>query len=131
MVLGSTHWGRWVTRGSVVWTRQFLADVDPATALRVIALWQDELWMRAKILERAHGSAQAASADETGFPVLPLVLARRLRHVSADVAFLNELRGAYEKWLESSSSPRVERASAETTATERTLRRRTVDRAPR
>ncbi len=109
----------------------FLADVDSEAALRVIAQWQDELWMRAKLLERAHGGAQGASQNRAGFPVLPLVLARRLRHVTADIAFLDDLRAAYDRWLECRKSPTVREAAIPATVAEPGPRRRAADRAPR
>ena len=60
----------------------FLADVDPEAGRRVIAQWQDDLWMRTKLLERTHDAAQAAGIDRSAFPILPMVVARRIRHVS-------------------------------------------------
>lgn len=103
----------------------FLADVPPEAGRRVIAHWQDDLWMGTKLLERAHDAAQAQETDRSSFPILPMVVARRLRRVTADVAFLDELRVAYERWLGSQAL-----VSAGAEPAERALRKRTVDRAP-
>lgn len=108
----------------------FLADVDPEAGLRVIAQWQDDLWMRAKLLERAHSAAQAAGADRSTFPVLPFVLARRMRHVTADLAFLDELRAAYERWLGSLATADADAEANPSQQPEQAPRRRTGDRAP-
>ncbi len=79
----------------------FLCDVDPDDARAVLEHAQNELWARAKSLERARAGALAASSDDAtkGLPVLALMLARRLRRVSAELAFLDDLRASYEEWL--------------------------------
>src|SRR6185436_15743754 len=79
----------------------FLGDVDPADARAVLAHLQDELWTRAKSLERARAAAmsQASGDPSRGLPVLPLMLGRRMRRLAAELAFLDDLRASYEEWL--------------------------------
>jgi DNA-binding PadR family transcriptional regulator len=79
----------------------FLPDVDPDDARAVLDQLQDDLWARAKSLERARAGALAATTSDAskGLPVLALMLARRLRRVSSELAFLDDLRVSYEDWL--------------------------------
>lgn len=92
----------------------FLAVVAPADALFVLESWQAELFIRAKMLERSRDAALAAArrAGPGKFPTLPFLLARRLRHVAADVAAVEDLRATFEGWLE--AAPRDRKAGAET-----------------
>jgi DNA-binding PadR family transcriptional regulator len=77
----------------------FLADVSAGDVSAMLDRLQDELWTRAKALERARDGALAIPDVETrGLPVFGLITARRIRHVAAEVAFLTELRAAYEAW---------------------------------
>jgi DNA-binding PadR family transcriptional regulator len=80
----------------------FLAEVSPDDARHVLDFFQNELWTRAKSLEhtREAALAQAARNGNREFPVLALMLARRLRRVSAELSFLEDLRATYEEWLE-------------------------------
>jgi DNA-binding PadR family transcriptional regulator len=73
----------------------FLADVAPEAVPGVLDRWQEELWLKGKMLERAREDALKAAAGD-GRPVraLPLLLARRLRHVAADLEFLDEFRAS-------------------------------------
>jgi hypothetical protein len=75
---------------------------------------QTQLWSRAKTLESARASALASATSDTtnGLPVLALMLARRLRRVSAELSFLEDLCKSYEEWRAS----RAEVATAERAA---------------
>lgn len=77
-----------------------IADVPDSDARTVIDGLQEELWVRAKSLERARSAALAnGTRDATnGLPVLALMLGRRIRRVSAELAFLEDLRTSYEEW---------------------------------
>jgi DNA-binding PadR family transcriptional regulator len=71
----------------------FLADAQPATVATVLDRWQEELWLKGKMLERARDEAlRAAGGGERPGSALPLLLARRLRHIAADLEFLDEFR---------------------------------------
>jgi DNA-binding PadR family transcriptional regulator len=109
---GRDAFRRWFTDLTILATSQFqedelsariafLPEVDPDDARAVLDHLQDELWARAKSLERARAGALAATTDDLtkGLPVLALMLARRLRRVSAELAFLEDLRVSYEEWL--------------------------------
>ena len=79
----------------------FLADVSAEDARRILGYCQDELWSLAKSLERARDAALAKDGSSAGttFPVLSLMLSRRIRRVAAELAFLDDLRQTHEEWL--------------------------------
>ncbi len=79
----------------------FLADVSPTEACAVLDQVQDDLWIRTKALERARSVALTDTATQgtNGLPVRAIVLARRLRHIAAELAFLADLRQTYDSWL--------------------------------
>ena len=76
----------------------FLADASPDVAARVLAAWQDALWHRAKDIDRARETALTEPDPASGFDVLRHLLARRLRHIAADIELIDELRRTYERW---------------------------------
>ena len=76
----------------------FLTDAPAEVAVRVLTVWQDALWNRAKAIDRARESALEEPSTNGGFDVLPHLLARRLRHVAADIELIDELRRAYDVW---------------------------------
>lgn len=77
----------------------FLSTVPREVALDVLAQWESRLWTRAKALEQRRNEALATpAAGGDALPILPIILARRLRHVAADIGLLAELRTAYEQW---------------------------------
>jgi DNA-binding PadR family transcriptional regulator len=78
----------------------FFGGAAPEATRKVIAQWEDELWMRAKRLDRVRASALTRkSSDGSAFPVLPLLLQRRLKRTAADVDFLKEVQVRYEHWI--------------------------------
>jgi len=83
----------------------FLAEASPEVARARLAAWQDTLWQRMKELE---GERDTALADgdrlSTDFPVLPLLLTRRMKHVAADLELLEELRRVFEQWAHPSAA---------------------------
>jgi DNA-binding PadR family transcriptional regulator len=109
--MGKTTFRDWFVGATAVFTTNghedqlaarlaFLADVVPNDARRVLAFFQTELWIMAKSLEHTRETALSRAVGKTtDFPVLPLMLARRLRRVAAELAFLEDLRAAYEEWL--------------------------------
>jgi DNA-binding PadR family transcriptional regulator len=94
MQLGSTSSGEDQLAARIL----FLADAPPDVALQVLTAWQDALWNRAKGIDRARESALAHREAAPEFDVLPHLLARRLRHVAADIELIDELRRAYDAW---------------------------------
>ncbi len=88
----------------------FVADVEPPAARRLLAVWKEELWIRSKIIERAREAAlaeQIAACDQA-FNGLVLLLTRNLKHVAADIEFIDEFGEAYDGW--SAAASPVERA---------------------
>jgi hypothetical protein len=56
-------------------------------------------------------SARApARAADGPFAALPLLLARRIKHVAADLEFIEEFRAAFERWAGPAVVPHVEPA---------------------
>src|SRR3989442_694478 len=78
----------------------FLAETDPGAARDLLDRWQEALWISGKMLERDRQAMVTRTADdERAFKSLLLLLGRRLKHVAADLQFLEEFRNAYESWL--------------------------------
>src|SRR5689334_24260020 len=77
----------------------FLAEAPPEVARAVLATWQDALWARAKHLDQARDTALGDPDARRGFDVLPHLLARRLRHIAADIELIDELRRTYDAWV--------------------------------
>jgi DNA-binding PadR family transcriptional regulator len=69
----------------------FLAEANAAGRCAVLDAWQEQLWVRGKLLERARDCARAK-----GQQVLVLLLSRRLKYTAADLEFLRDLRSAHE-----------------------------------
>jgi DNA-binding PadR family transcriptional regulator len=87
----------------------FFERAAPEAARKIVSQWEDELWMRAKRLERAHGLAltkKDPSAPPT-FPVRVLLLQRRLKHAAADLAFLKEVQSLFEEWIGRSAASKA------------------------
>jgi hypothetical protein len=80
----------------------FLADAEPNVVLRLLDSWKEELWLKSKVHERARRStlASESAGPSRSFTALPLLLARNLKHVTADIEFLEELSSAYRKWAD-------------------------------
>jgi DNA-binding PadR family transcriptional regulator len=69
----------------------FLTEADAARVSPLVERWEEELWVRGKVLERARDAARAK-----GQSVLALLFSRRLKYAAADLEFLTQLRAAYE-----------------------------------
>ncbi len=79
----------------------FLADAEPNIVLRLLDAWKEELWLRSKVHERARSTLVPGSdVPSRSFATLPLLLARNMKHVTADIEFLEELSSAYRKWVD-------------------------------
>ena len=76
----------------------FLAEAPPEVARAVLDTWKDALWSRAKSLDHAREAVLADPDGRQGFDVLSHLLARRLRHIAADIELIDELRRTYETW---------------------------------
>ena len=70
----------------------FLTEADPGAVRALVERWQEQLWLRGKVQERARDSARAK-----GSGVLALLFSRRLKYTAADLEFLAGLRALYEQ----------------------------------
>lgn len=101
----------------------FLTRASPDAARALFRSLQDEFWMRSKAFERAREAAprrKAKVGSEPEFDSLDLLLARRQKHVAAEIQFVEELRAAYEIW----SAQERDRKTRETQTSPRTIARR-------
>jgi DNA-binding PadR family transcriptional regulator len=78
----------------------FLAGADPTVAYKLIDEWKEELWLRSKMHERSRGALLVQRSDgvERSFNALPFLLARNLKHLAADLEFLEEFKVACDEW---------------------------------
>jgi DNA-binding PadR family transcriptional regulator len=81
----------------------FVGDSDPKVVHSVMERLQESLWIGGKMLERAREAALAqGNHGGRDFRILAFLLSRRLKHVAADLEFLEEFRAAYDEWVASS-----------------------------
>jgi DNA-binding PadR family transcriptional regulator len=76
----------------------FVGEADPAVTRQLLDHWRNDLWLRGKMLERDRETSQRTHVDGK-FDALSLLLSRRLKHIAADLEFLEEFRVAYEQWV--------------------------------
>ena len=137
---GATAFDDWVASSSVdmageqhddLAMRAFLIVKSGGNrAVDVLDQWQEELAMRRRLMERAREAAATRGAGDGGsFAALQLLLARRLRQVSADLEFVEEVRSAYRVWLEE-AAPRGVRTDSPGTPGRLPPRRRGPARGP-
>lgn len=75
----------------------FLHEAPRETARRMIDAWKEELWLLSKKLERDRQSElHRCGSEREPFSMLVLLIARRLRHIAGDVAYLDELAVALD-----------------------------------
>lgn len=74
----------------------FIGNADPGVAIRLLDQWREFIWIQGKTLERDREAALLKAAATAGNRYDPrsLLLARRLKHVAADLEFIDELRAA-------------------------------------
>jgi hypothetical protein len=78
----------------------FVAQIEPAAGRLLLERWRDELWFRTQILERERDAALLRRGASTApFPSRASLLGRRLRHLAAELEFLDELRRNHEGWV--------------------------------
>ena len=83
----------------------FIENIDATVARAVLDRWRDELGMHTRALERCWERALAHRSSKSAFTTLPLFLARRIKHVATDLAFVEELRRAQEGWTKQTAEP--------------------------
>lgn len=82
----------------------FVDTVTPTAARRVVPRWCNGLWLRVKTLKRGTGDCVASTREEWvsmsgAFPAGASRLTRGLRHIAADLEFLEEFRSSYDGWI--------------------------------
>ena len=101
----------------------FVGEAGPAVTRTLLDRWRDELWLRGKLLER---DQEIAVRQRTGgqFDALTMLLTRRLKHIAADLEFIEEFRVVYEAWLvrQGGATPSVRPVVAARTAKRRSRR---------
>ena len=80
----------------------FAGRLGEADRERVLDSWQEQLWIRSQELSRQHREVVDAvrdpEADDIEHRSLRALVSRQLKHVAADLAFLEELRGDFKTW---------------------------------
>ena len=104
---GAALFDRWLVRPPLVTLgsddeltarTMFLHEAPPETARRMIDVWKEELWLLSKKLERdRQNELHRCATEREPFSILVLLLARRLRHIAGDVAYLDELLTALDE----------------------------------
>lgn len=104
--LGCELFDRWLVRPPIIALgsddeltarTMFLHEAPAEVARQMIDAWKEELWLLSKKFERDRQAEMHRCASEgTPFSILALLLARRLRHIAGDVAYLDELRAALD-----------------------------------
>lgn len=93
----------------------FLYEAPPETARHMLDAWKEELWLLGKKFERdRQNEIHRCTTEGEPFSILVLLLARRLRHVAGDVAYLDELRAALDEKLAAAPAAPVRPASSAT-----------------
>ena len=72
----------------------FIGEVEPASAQRLLDRWRESVWIHGKTLEREREQVPVVPANRSGFNARRILLARRIKHVAADLEFIEELRSA-------------------------------------
>ena len=105
----------------------FMADSDPTVVAGLLEHMEENLWFAGKTLERSRQLLLNRSDQPGRFDVLPLLLARRLKRVAADLEFLEEFQATYAQWLAATQQPAP---PALTAARARAARRRELSGTP-
>jgi DNA-binding PadR family transcriptional regulator len=84
----------------------FIGGAEPPVARKLLATWKEELWIRSKIIERARDAALGRQLErrDRSFNGLALLLARNLKHLAADIEFIEEYGDAFEAWCSTPNS---------------------------
>ena len=99
---GCREFDRWLLTPSAqdgdLSERLLFSDRLPRDLLgRIMDWWEEELWMRSRTLARAREDALTRQCGGRYDP-LPLLLARRMKLISAELEFVKEFRLEMEAW---------------------------------
>ena len=67
----------------------FIEDSGREVGRTVLDRWREDLALHSSALERCRERALARRSGESGFAILPFLLARQLKHIGTDVAFID------------------------------------------
>jgi DNA-binding PadR family transcriptional regulator len=103
---GRASFDRWLlappmNEGDLAGWLLFIGRVPVRDRERLLDRWQEELWVRSQELARQHRAAVdgAVTADPNAdYEPLRVLLSRQLKHLAADLAFLEDLRGDLKTW---------------------------------
>jgi DNA-binding PadR family transcriptional regulator len=87
----------------------FIEDTDREVARAVLDQWRDELALHSRTLERCRERTLARRKGESGFAILPFLLARQLKHIATDLTFVEELSSGHEAWVRPIALPSARR----------------------
>ncbi len=80
--------------------RLVFVDSAPAEGLaRLLDRWQGDLWSRAKALTRTREDVLNVGPYGSSFTAVPALLSRQLKHLTAELEFVKELRTDLDAWL--------------------------------
>ena len=88
----------------------FIDQVPVDVRARLLDRAQEELWLRGKTLTRRREDAMAADVvreKPDTYGVLPVVLSRQLKLVTAELEFVKELRQDLEDWDRARATPQA------------------------
>ena len=88
----------------------FIEDSGREVGRAVLDRWREELALHGRALERCQERALARRGGESGFAILPFLLARQLKHIATDLTFIEELRSAYDSWVRPSPQSAARRS---------------------
>ena len=94
----------------------FLTESKKLAAEALLARWREEIWFRSKMVERSREAVLKRNRQKSvqDFVALPVLLARRLKHLAADLEFIDELREAHQEFLGRNDRNDVKAAEAAT-----------------
>jgi DNA-binding PadR family transcriptional regulator len=103
---GRAGFDRWLlappmNEGDLAGWLLFVGRVPPRDRERLLDRWQEELWVRSQDVARQHRAAvdAAATAEASAdYEPLRVLLSRQLKHLAADLAFLEDLRSDLKSW---------------------------------
>lgn len=79
----------------------FLFEGDRDRMRAALSEWQEQLWIAGKTLERERlDAADLPGGDSARAAILSLLLARRIRHVAADLEFVAEAGSLFDRFRE-------------------------------
>jgi DNA-binding PadR family transcriptional regulator len=76
----------------------FMGDSDQALVRALLEHMEENLWFAGKTLERARQMLLTRSPSTDRLDVLPLLLARRLKRLAADLEFVEDFEALYAEW---------------------------------